>query len=110
MLISQRSNLLSHSAKPINPAFVDQLESKKIWASSGRKVSHTSRSSHLPDPESTKSDTLVSKVCPFGVIGLLVLPLGNHGSAHMLTELPSPILQIIPSFNSSSPRMMLRHE
>jgi hypothetical protein len=56
-----------------------------------------------------RSETFVSSERPFGVIGLLVLPLGNHGSDHILTEFP-PILQKIPSLKRSNPCRILRHE
>ena len=69
----------------------------------------TSCSSHVAETGSMRSETFVSSERPFGVIGLLVLPLGNHGSDHILTEFP-PILQIIPSLKRSSPCRILRHE
>jgi hypothetical protein len=57
-----------------------------------------------------RSETFVSSERPFDVIGLLVLPLGNHGSDHILTEFPPLIFQIIPSLKKSSPCRILRYE
>jgi hypothetical protein len=50
-----------------------------------------------------KSETSDSRVCPLGVIGLLEVSLGSHGSFQILILLPFPILYTIPAFKTSTP-------
>jgi hypothetical protein len=80
-----------------------------IFTSSGWKVWVTSSVSHWPVAGSISSLTHCRRCLPRWEHGLLVVPLGIHGSFHMWTDRPSLIRHMIPFFNSSIPFRTLLH-
>ena len=59
---------------------------------------------------SINSDARLNNVWPFGVIGHQVTPSGIQGSNQMSICVPSPTLQIKPSFSALIPWTILRQE
>ena len=68
-----------------------------------------SSSSHVPLFGSMRSLTYDSNVCPRGVIIFRSELEGIHGSSHVFTVSPEPILQIKPFLKVSSPFRILCH-
>ena len=53
--------------------------------------------------------TLFSNTVPLGVLSLLVMPAGSHGSSQIRICCPSPTLQIKPFSKALIPLSILRH-